>query len=138
MTGQKFTINSEHTLKCYIEFITKLWHEKKWIEATYNTDKQRSTPQNSSLHVYCQLLADMLNDSGQWLVIEINQKRSQVPWSMQSVKDYMWRPIQKAVTQKDSSARLSTKECMSVYETLNLHTAERLGISVDWPSKESM
>lgn len=138
MNGQFFTVNSQHTLECAKKHLDSLFEKHKWFQFKVNTEKGRSSLQNSSLHVYCQLLADLLNDSGQWLVIEINQKRSQVPWSMQSVKDYMWRPIQKAVTQKDSSARLSTKECMSVYETLNLHTAERLGISVDWPSKDSM
>jgi len=138
VNGQFFTVNSDHTKECAKKYLDEIFEKYKWFQLKFNTEKGRSSLQNSSLHVYCQLLADMLNDSGQWLVIEINQKRSQVPWSMQSVKDYMWRPIQKAVTQKDSSARLSTKECMSVYETLNLHTAERLGISVDWPSKDSM
>ena len=138
MNGQFFTVNSLQTLGFAAKHLESLFEKHKWFQFKVNTEKGRSTLQNSALHVYCQLLADSLNESGQWLVIEKNEKRSEVPWSMNSVKEYMWRRVQKAVTQKDSSTRLSTKECMEVYETLNLHTAERLGVSIDWPSRGTM
>ena len=89
MNGQAYTINSEHTLKCFIEHVTKQWHEKKWMQCTFNYDKTRSLKQNSALHVYLGMLAEELNSAGHSLVIKINGKETDVDWNMELVKDLM-------------------------------------------------
>ena len=139
MTGQKFTINSEHTLKCYIEFITKLWHEKKWIEATYNTDKQRSGAQNNALHLYCSQLSIAFNDAG-FDMVQVLKHHAELPWDTKgfNVKERIWREVQQGYCQKTSTAKVSTKDYPAIYEIVNRYTAEKMGISVDWPSKDSM
>lgn len=129
------TINSEQTLKFHIEKVKQVWHEKKWLQLTWNFDKGRTSKQNSALHVYCKLLAEALNEAGYSYIVEINGKRSQIDWSMYSVKEFMWRPIQQAIANKNSSTECSTKDYPEIYENLNRLTAERFSVSVEWPVK---
>lgn len=127
------TINSKQTLSFAQKRLGELFNEKKWYQITFNFDKNRTDKQNSALHVYCKLLAQALNDAGYNYIIEINGKRTQVDWSMYSCKDYLWRPIQKAISNKNSSTQCSTKDYPEIYENLNRLTAERFGVSVAWP-----
>lgn len=138
MKGQCFTVNSEHSLKCAQEYLATKWQEKKWLEMRLNFDKTRSIPQNSSLHLYCQQLADALNDAGHYFVITINKVETECNWTMERVKDFLWRPIQEAITKEKSTTRITTKETTIIYETLNRHTSSKLGVYVLWPSKETL
>jgi hypothetical protein len=84
------------------------------------------------------MLASAMNSAGYQFVIIINRKETECDWNMQRVKDFMWRPIQEALKKEKSTAKVSTKDYPEIYETLNRHTASKLGISIDWPSKEGM
>ena len=136
MNGQSFTINSEHTLKCFIEHVTKQWNEHKWMQCTFNYDKARSLKQNSALHVYCGMLAESLNDAGLDMK-QVLAHHQEIPWTATAVKERMWRPIQQAMINEDSTTRASTKDYPQIYEALNRHTASRLGISIEWPTKDA-
>jgi hypothetical protein len=138
MQGNIFTVNSETTLGFCQKKLAELFNEKKWFQIQFNFDKQRSDKQNSALHVYCRLLAQALNEAGYSYIVEINGKRSKIDWSMYSVKSYMWKPIQQAIANKDSSTKCSTKDYPEIYENLNRLTAERFGVSVAWPTKEAV
>lgn len=136
MNGQGYTINSEHTKKCFHEWVDRMWEEKRFMHFDAPSfDRTRSGQQNSALHVYCKLLAEALNDAGYPLMITINGKETEIDWNMERVKDLMWRPIQEALKKERSTAKVSTKDYPEIYETLNRHTASRLGISIDWPVK---
>ena len=52
------------------------------------------------------------------------------------VKKFLWRPIQKAVTGKESTAHLKKEEYNQVYEVLNRHLADKFGVSVPFPQSE--
>lgn len=137
MNGQAYTINSEHTRDSYIKWVIKTFEERKWFQAEHYYDKTRSKQQNSALHVYCGLLATKLNNAGYSFVIIINGKETECDWNMERVKDFMWRPIQEALKKEKSTAKVSTKDYPEIYETLNRHTASKLGISIDWPVREA-
>jgi hypothetical protein len=136
--AQSFTINSEFTLLAAQAELTKQWHEKKWLQITFNFDKFRTLPQNSSLHLYCSHLSIAFNEAG-YDMTKVLSHHADIPWDKKgfNVKEKVWRPVQEAVCQKDSTAKLSTQECIQVYETVNRYTAGKMGISVDWPSKEN-
>jgi len=98
-------------------------------------EKPRTLTQNAALHVYFQLLADELNGAG------FDMKKTlkhdvDIPWSSETIKDYIWRPIQKAQVQKDSTTELTTDEVNKIYLTLNRHLGERFGLHVPFPSDE--
>lgn len=104
------------------------------------TDKRRTLPQNAALHKYCELLAQALNDAGMECVRSLQILRQkpdvEIPWTAPMVKDSLWRPVQVALyPEKESTKDLEKQEVSVVYETLNRHTADRLGVSINFPDK---
>lgn len=94
----------------------------------------RTLQQNKSLHKYCELVADELNEAGFDIKIAI---KADVPWNKDRVKDLWWRELQKAQFGKKSTTQLTTLEIQQVYETMNRSLAG-LGIHIAWPSLESL
>lgn len=98
------------------------------------TDK-RTIVQNSAMHKYFSLVAEALNDAG----LDMKQViKADVEWSMFSVKEYMWKAIQKAILGKESTTLLKKDEIDSVYLNMNRLTASKFGIDIPFPSVESM
>ena len=95
----------------------------------------RTTQQNKALHKYCAMLSEALNDAG------LDMKKTlkpevDIPWRPELVKEHLFKPVMKAMLDKESTTELSTREVNEVYAVLNLHTAQKLGVSVPFPSEE--
>lgn len=99
--------------------------------------ERRTLKQNSALHVYFNLLAEELNSAG-YDIKETLKKDIEIPWNAITVKELLWRPIQKAQLKKTSTTRLSTTELDLIYDTLNRYLGEKLGIHVPFPSEEEL
>lgn len=97
--------------------------------------KQRTDIQNRALHKYFELLADELNGAGLEMR-KVLKPSVEIPWDKESVKSFLWKPIQFAQIQKDSTTDLTTAEVNKIYETLNRHLGEKLGVHVPFPSDE--
>lgn len=93
----------------------------------------RTIKQNSAMHKWFAMLAEALNDRGLPLVKVL---KADVMWNVKSVKNELWRPIQKAVTQKESTTKLNRDEIDKVYEVLNSNLAIKFGVSIPFPKKE--
>lgn len=81
------------------------------------------------------MLAEKLADAG----IDM-RKIIKVPITptQENVKQTMIKPVMRALYPDiESTSELDTKQIQQVYEVLNRATAERLGISVEWPHDES-
>lgn len=98
--------------------------------------KQRTIQQNKSLHKFCTNLAIQLNDAGLDMK-KVLKPEIDIPWTTNSVKDQLYKPILKALTGKESTIDMDTKEPSLVYEVLSRHLAHKFGIVVEWPSKEN-
>jgi len=98
--------------------------------------KQRTIQQNKALHVYFKLVADALNGAGMDMRAVL-KPGVEIPWSPITVKDYLWRSIQKLQLRKDSTTELTTKEIDEVYDTLNRHLA-KFGVHEPFPSIEEI
>lgn len=99
--------------------------------------KQRTSRQNRALHKYFELLASALNDAG--LDMRKTLKPSvDIPWSKDTIKEYVWRPIQEAQLGKKSTTELKTDEINLVWETINRHLSEKFGLSEPFPSIEEI
>ena len=61
---REIVINSDESLKTAIKEITDIYNKSKYIRVKMTTGRQRTITQNASLHLYCQLLADALNEAG--------------------------------------------------------------------------
>jgi len=99
--------------------------------------KPRTVLQNAALHLFCERLSEALNDAGLDMKATLKPE-IEIPWSPDRVKDFLWRPVQEAMTGKHSTTELNTVEPSEIWEVLNRHLAEKFGISVDWPSEESL
>jgi len=95
----------------------------------------RSGQQNKAIHVYCELLAIAFNDAGLDMK-EVLKPEIDIPWEMKTVKEFIWKPIQKAQLQKQSTTQLDTAEVSKVYETINRHISEKFGVTVEFPSND--
>lgn len=76
---------------------------------------QRTASQNNALHKDCDLIAEKLNDAGKDMRIVLKQSVN-IPWTVQTVKEYMYKPYLKALYHKDS-----TKELEKLGEIEKLH-----------------
>lgn len=101
---------------------------------TEKEKQQRTLLQNKAMHKYFSILAKSLNDAG-WDMKSTLKPNVEIPWTEASIKEHLWRPIQKAMLDKTSTADLHTNEMNDVYECLNRHTASKLGVSVPFPDR---
>ena len=90
--------------------------------------------QQNALHKYFELLAEALNSAGLDMK-KVLKPGVAIPWSPISVKEFLWRPIQKACLGKQSTTELNKFEDINiVYDTLNRHLSEKFYISEPFPS----
>jgi hypothetical protein len=101
------------------------------------TKKQRTLKQNRALHLMYEHLAQELNDAG-WDMKRTLKQEIDIAWTKESVKEYLWRPIQELMLKKKSTTELTTKDIDKVMNTLIRHLGEKLGIEIRFPSVETL
>ncbi len=131
------TINSEIALAQAQRQLAEQWRENKYLEVEIRRKaKQRTLTQNRALHLFCQWLADTLNDAGLDMRKTLREDVD-MPWTSTSVKEYLWRPVQLAMTDKQSTTEITTVEPTDIHAVLSRHLGSRLGITCpDWPKRE--
>jgi hypothetical protein len=95
-------------------------------------EQYRTSQQNKALHVFCSLLAKALNEVGLDMQKTLATAAS-IPWSGDSIKESVWRPVQIAMFKKKSTTSLSSKQVSKVYEVINRHMGENHGVSMPFP-----
>lgn len=99
--------------------------------------QKRTGLQNKSLHKYFELLAIALNNAG-WDMKKALKPSVDIPWTKDMVKEHIWKVVQEAMTEKDSTTEINTVDVTEIYEVINRHTADKFGVSVEWPCEETM
>lgn len=132
--GQSLRITST-TKKYVLEEIERLSQQHGDFTLDVVIGKQRSPVQNNSLHKFCEMLAQALNDAGLDMRTVIKPE-VEIPWTKDSVKKHLWAKIQQAMTDKSSTREGTTVEYIQVYEVLMRHLGEKFGVYVEWPSKD--
>ena len=118
--------------------------ERKKIEsftegAFYETDIKimdtRTQLQNSSIHLWCQKIADTLNKEKLFIqdVIKINTK-----WSMIKVKEMLFKPVVKSLYTKDSTTKLNKDEFGLIIDTLVRYMAQKGCVLPEFPNREQL
>ena len=130
-----------------IEFCQKLtqmfWDEKRVNVAAVNANfelktkkltRQRTQPQNRSIHLFCSMVADTLNGAG------LDMKRTlkhdaEIPWSDDRAKEFLWRPVQIAMFNIESTTELNTAQVSEVHKVVMRHLQQSHGLPyVPFPS----
>ena len=98
---------------------------------------QRTGQQNRALWKGFTVLAETLNASGKDMKVILKPEVS-IPWTKDSVAEYLFRPLLKAMYQKEHTAEMEkTEEIEAVWETLMRFLMEKHHIEyVDFPSHE--
>lgn len=128
-------VNSDKALIEAIQKLTEEYKTHRYLKISLRSGKTRTLTQNRALHLYCTMLADALNDGG------LDQRKTlkpeiDIPWTPDAVKNHLWRPVQVAVTGKESTTKPEAGEYTKIYEVLNRHLSAKLGVTVEWPTKE--
>lgn len=99
--------------------------------------KARTAKQQNAIEVFCRDAADALNGAGFDMVKFFKAMRdgAQIPWSQASVKEDIWRVIQKPLTGKTSTTALDTAEVNQVYEVVHARVLAERGLYVPFPSQ---
>ena len=96
-------------------------------------DKIRTLQQSKALHLYFTQLAEMLNDAGLDMRKVLKPSIS-IPWTPQTIKENLWKPVMEFQLQKSSTTEMTTKDIDEVYDTINFHLSTNFGVSVPFPS----
>lgn len=122
------TINRDEALEAFAMF------EPETYCMTNEEIKRRTLKQNSALWKYLTLLAEEMDGAG----LDMREAISvPIQPTKDNVKSEMWDRVQMALFPEiDSSRKLSTRQIQQVYENMNRFTAQKFGISVEWPSEE--
>lgn len=97
---------------------------------------ERTLLQNRALHLYFQSVADILNEAGLDMRAVL-KPGIEIPWSKETVKNFLWRPIQRIQLGKESTKELTTVDIDKVFDTMNRHLANH-GVHEDFPSIETI
>lgn len=100
-------------------------------------DKPRTQTQNRALHLMFRQLSEQLNESG------LDMKKTLKPdidiwWNEKMVKEYIWRPLQRIITGKESSTEISTKDIDKIFEVISKNFGEKFGLEIRFPSIETL
>ena len=96
-----------------------------------------SPAQRNSLHKYCRLVASDLNGAGitQQQLNDSFKEGADIDNTMESVKEGVWRRIQKIVLGIHSTENLKTNQVNEVLQPVQKFLAQRLGITTAWPDR---
>ena len=97
--------------------------------------KQRTLSQNAALHLLFTRWAEALDAAG-YDVTHTLKQGVDIPWNPVLVKELLWKPVQLPMTEKISTAELDRVEIGHIYEVLNRHLGQKLGIHVPFPEDE--
>ena len=98
--------------------------------------KKRTSTQNRALHKYFGEVAELLNSAGLDMK-KVLKPEVDIPWNKDTVKEYLWRPIQEHQLRKKSTTELTTKDIDVIFDTLNRFLAKQ-HIFVAFPSIEEL
>ncbi len=95
-------------------------------------NEQRTPAQNDSIHLYCEHIAEALNNAGLDIkkIIKID-----VPWTKELVKELIWRPTQELYLKKKSTTELNkTEDINIIHDIINRSLSEHYKIHIPFPS----
>jgi nicotinamide mononucleotide adenylyltransferase len=136
MTGELWIVNTEHKLENVKKHIEEAWQKDRYLVITCKTGKQRSIRQNSALHLWCEQIAAELNERHLDVRVLL-EHHPEIEWNREAVKSYLWKPVQKAQTGEESSAKVNKIDYLKTYEVLNKYLGEKFGIHVPWPVNDN-
>lgn len=93
----------------------------------------RSNQQNRALHLFFSIFAEQLNEAGYYFrYVDIFGEVIEYPQDKDTVKEFIWRPLQKQMLRIESTTKLTTQSINLMLEALTLHYGQK-GIPINFP-----
>ena len=135
MNKQTFHLKNSDRYRALLHTVKHCELDGSYRVTVERIPQTRTAKQNRALHTYLALLAEKLSEGG-YTVQQVLAQGVDREWDMEAAKSLLWKPIQKVVIGKDSTADANTTEYTKVYEILNRFMAEKFGVSIPWPVKD--
>lgn len=138
MTKKEFELLEKISNQAKPWFVTaQLKEALKTFEITEEPKGNRTSAQNSSIHLWLTQVAEELDKHGHTIQNVVQQiKQAEIRPTGKNLKEILWRPYQIAALQKDSTTKLNKLEVDKVYEGLNKFLGEHFQIHIPFPVDE--
>ena len=98
----------------------------------------RTTKQNSALHLLFTIVSNQLNEMGQeFNYLGLKGQVISTRHTPNIIKEYVWRPIQIALFDIESTTNINTQHINEIMDVLIKYFGEK-GIVLQFPSKEQI
>lgn len=98
--------------------------------------EKRNSLANNCIHMYFTLAAAELNNIGHsFSYIGLKGDVIELQWTAELFKNTVWRSLQTALTEKESTKNISHKDIQLIYEALNKWFGEK-GIYIPYPNRQ--
>lgn len=130
----QWIVNSDEKFNFLMQHLAAEYQKHRYLNVEVTTGKQRTSRQNNALHLWLSMVAQALNISGRDMRKTLKPE-IEIPWTKQTAKDHLWRPVQIAVCGHESTVDPDKIDYIKTYEVLNRHFSEKFGIFIPWPVK---
>jgi len=129
--------NSDARCEEAVAEIRRAYRQHGYVEVEITVgERKRTLTQNAALHLWCRFMAEVLNDAGLDMRTVVKPE-VEIPWNTHSVKEYLWKPIQRAMQGKESTTEANRTDYTEVHQALARHFAQRFGVTVpEWPKRK--
>ena len=132
----RFDISTESGLAHFMSMVGQMRLSGKRVVVELIEDA-RTPAQSNALHLWCELVAATLNAAGLDMRRAVREEVD-IPWTKESVKRYLWKPLQEVMTGHESTTRPSKLEYPEISETITRHFASKFGVQLPvWPHREA-
>lgn len=99
--------------------------------------KPRTLQQNKCMHGWLASVAKTLNAGG-FDMKKTLKPAVEIPWTPESAKEHLWRPIQEILTTIESTTDISTTQSILISDVITRHLGSSLGVQLPpWPTQQN-
>lgn len=124
--AQSWRVENEFQAREFCRFVME--HQSEGLTFAIKP-KPRTPRQNAGIHAYLAELAEALNAHGLDCRTVLADGHP-IPWTPELAKEHLWRPVQVAMFDIESTADLATNQVGQVYEQISRRIASVHGVDV--------
>ena len=120
---------------------------KEYFEKLLNTEcsfnltkilQTRTAKQNRALHLYWTFVSTELNNLGmEFRYLGLSDKGFTSRYTMEIVKEFIWRPIQISMFNIKSTTKINTTQINEIIDVITKYFGDK-GVTVDFPNIEQL
>ena len=133
----KYNLSNTEDLSNFKYKVDYLIQNKKIVELK-QLKPTRSSKQNRALHKYFEIISEELNELGiEHQYQGITGKTLSTMYTPDLVKNFVWRPIQTALFDIESTTKIGTQEIDKIIDVITKFFSDR-GVYLPFPSIETL